>query len=314
LLVPVLIALETLVAGETCPAAVDVESRVRTILHLLPEQPLSESFMVERHEAGLYVVLRGADSTVIGERTLPLEGSCDELAQAAAVVLSAWLSDVHPDFAGALPPRPSEPSPPLPQPPEAQAKSTLQPALQPQPEPRRPTGRLTVAPPRTHRFEAGLALGADLTNEIFAFAGIASTRYGAEERGFGLAAWAGVTPLREESHEPGLIRWWRWPLGAGPTFRLSTPAVSADLSVGPVAAWLYLEGSAFDTNSSQDVLTWGGYASVRISGRSRALAPFGLLSLQIYPEDATAYVKGLEAEWPVPRWSLVGALGVRFSH
>ena len=99
-----LFAFQSLVVGETCPAAVDVESRVRAILHLAPEQELSEHFAVERHEAGLYVELRLADATLVGQRTLPAEGNCDELAQAAAVVLSAWLSDVHPDFAGVLPP------------------------------------------------------------------------------------------------------------------------------------------------------------------------------------------------------------------
>ena len=62
---------------------------MHVILHLRPEQALSEHFVVERHEAGLYVELRSADSTLIGERTLPAEGSCDELAQAAAVILNA---------------------------------------------------------------------------------------------------------------------------------------------------------------------------------------------------------------------------------
>jgi len=165
-----------------------------------------------------------------------------------------------------------------------------------------------------YRFEAGLALGADLTNEIFALAGMASVGYGAEDRGFGLAALLGATTLREESHPPGVIRWWRWPLAVGPTFRLSTAGVSADLSAGPVVAWLHLEGSSFDTNNTQNVFTWGGFATVRISGRSRPLSPFGLLNVQIYPADATAYVKNLDAEWPIPAWSLVGALGARFSH
>ena len=89
LLVPLWLAFEALAVGETCPASVDVQTRVRSILHLAPEQTLSESFLVERHESGLYVELRGNDAAVIGQRTLPLAGSCDELAQAAAVVLAA---------------------------------------------------------------------------------------------------------------------------------------------------------------------------------------------------------------------------------
>ncbi|HYJ09583.1 MAG TPA: hypothetical protein VEX18_11255, partial [Polyangiaceae bacterium] len=146
MLVPALIAFQSLAAGDTCPAAADVQGRVRSILHLAPEQQLSESFLVERHEGGLYVVLKSADSGVIGERTLPLEGSCDELAQAAAVVLSAWLTHVHPDFAGALP----EPEPPPP--PEPEAPPPPPPAEPPQTPsnqaaPAGPSGPVRPAPP-----------------------------------------------------------------------------------------------------------------------------------------------------------------------
>ena len=83
----------------------------------------------------------------------------------------------------------------------------------------------------------------------------------------------------------------------------------------PLAAWLHLEGSDFTkANRTQDVVTWGGFATVRVSGRSRPLAPFGLLNLQIYPADATAYVQDLEPQWPIPRWSFLASLGARFSH
>ena len=154
MLIPVLFALQSLAAGETCPAAEDVQAKVRTILHLAPEQQLTESFLVERHEAGLYVVLKAADASVIGERTLPLEGSCDELAQAAAVVLSAWLTDVHPDFAGALPAPVPAPAP-EPQPPPEPAK----PEATPPPAVRKPAPVFPVrpsAPPNPGRFDWGL--------------------------------------------------------------------------------------------------------------------------------------------------------------
>jgi hypothetical protein len=310
LLVPVLIALESLAVGETCPAAVDVEARVRTILHLAPEQRLAESFVVERHEAGLYVVLRGADSTVIGERTLPLAGSCDELAQAAAVVLSAWLTDVHPDFAGALPARPEPEAEPEPPPPEPEPK----PEPKPKPTARPPTANVRAEEPVVYRFEAGLGLGIDFTNAAFAPAALASVGYTAQDKGFGVVALLVATTLREDAHAPGTITWWRWPAGLGPSYRLSISPLSADLSAGPVAAWLHLEGSGFTSNDTQEVLTWGGFATLRVSGRARPFAPFGLLNLQIYPADARATVKGIVPQWPIPRWSLLASIGARFSH
>ena len=310
LLVPVLIALESLAVGETCPAAVDVEARVRTILHLTPEQRLTESFLVERREAGLHVVLHGADSGVIGQRTLPLEGNCDELAQAAAVVLSAWLTDVHPDFAGALPARPKLTTEPPPAPAEPEPEPQRQP---PKPTARPRPVRVRAAKPITYRFEAGLGLAADLTDEAFAPAAVATAGYTAQDKGFGVVALLAATIAREDAHAPGQILWWRWPAALGPSYRLSSSALSADLSAGPLAAWLHLKGLDFTTNITQDVLTWGGFATLRVSGRSRPFAPFGLLNLQIYPADAAAIVQGIKPQWPIPRWSLLASLGARFS-
>ena len=157
MLVPVWFAFQALAIGETCPASVDVEARVRTILHLKAEQELSESFLVERHEAGLNVELRGADASTIGQRTLPTEGSCDELAQAAAVVLSAWLTDVHPDFAGALPapePKPGPEPPPEP-------KSELEPPKPPPVTETKAPPPKSPAPVTARAWDFALGIGAD---------------------------------------------------------------------------------------------------------------------------------------------------------
>jgi hypothetical protein len=81
-----------------------------------------------------------------------------------------------------------------------------------------------------------------------------------------------------------------------------------------VAAWLHLKGVGFTTNNTQNVVTWGGFATLRVSGRSRPFAPFGLLNLQIYPADAHAFVERLQPDWPIPRWTFLGSLGGRFSH
>jgi hypothetical protein len=318
LLVPALIAFQSLAAGDTCPAAADVQGRVRNILHLAPEQQLSESFLVERHEGGLYVVLKSADSSVIGERTLPLEGSCDELAQAAAVVLSAWLTHVHPDFAGALP----EPPPP----PEPEAPPPTPLAEPPQAPPNRPAAAgpsdpVRPAPPNPWRFDWGLGAGADFSGGVLAPAALASVGYGPESFGFGLTAQIMLTTAREESLGPGQVHWRRWPLGAGVAFRVSSPGLRWDFSAGPLVAWLNLVGENFVNDYTQDAAAWGGFLSVRASGRGR-FAPFALANVQYYPVRSVATAAqqsasgafAQDAEWPIPPLTFLVVLGARFAH
>jgi hypothetical protein len=307
LFVPALLALVSLVEGEDCPAPVDVAARVRTILHLSPEQQLSEGFAVERHEAGLYVALRGADSSLIGERTLPTSGSCHELAQAAAVVLAAWLSDVHPDFAGALPappavPPPEQPEPPPPPPPPpATARA---PAAAPPP----PAG--SAAQRRLHVLGG---LGGDLTGGALSPALLLGASFGAEVSGVALSARALLTLPRQEPLGPGQVTWRRWPLGIGPSLRLATGTWAFSLSAGPAAAWLGLGGDSFDRVADQNGLVWGGFGELLVSGRAHPFAPFGALNVQFYPGNTTAYVSGLDLSWDLPPLSATLIVGARLA-
>lgn len=297
---PLVFAFTSLVAGETCPAPVDVEARVRAILHLAVEQQLSEGFVVERHEAGLYVELRSADSTLIGQRTLPAEGSCDELAQAAAVVLSAWLSDAHPDFAGALPPAPEpEPEPaPAPEP---------EPAVAPKPAPR-PAAPPAPAPraARSRRWELGVGVGADLSAESFVPAAFATFGFAPIAEGFGVGGVLGVSSSRQLALGPGQVAWRRWPLGVGASFRATTPSVSLEVNAGPAVAWLHLEGSNFERNAAQDGVEPGGFLQLRAASRGPRWGVFGLANAQYYPLDYGAFASLPDGPRlaPVPHFSL----------
>lgn len=314
MLIPVLLALQSLAAGESCPAAEDVQTRVRTILHLGPEQQLTESFLVERHEAGLYVVLKAADASVIGERTLPLEGSCDELAQAAAVVLSAWLTDVHPDFAGALPAPVTEPAaepPPAPAP-EKPEPAKPAPAAKPAPVfPVRPS-----APPNPGRFDWGAGAGGDISSVGFAPAVLASAGYGPESSGLGLSLLAVLSTAREQRLGVGQVEWRRWPVMLGPSWRLTWSGLRWDLAAGPSVAWLHLVGKNFLDDQTEDGATFGGALTIRAAGQG-ALAPFGLANLQYYPGDSVAFITdqtGAMEEWVLPHLTFLVTVGLRFAH
>jgi hypothetical protein len=268
---------------------------------------LSEGFAVERHESGLYVELRLADSTLIGQRTLPVKGDCDELAQAAAVVLSAWLSDVHPDFATELPP-----APPPAIPPDSGLPPPL-PAAPPTPQP--PATPAPVPPPPSRRWELGLALGADLADESLAAAGYLLGSYVPAFRGLGVSAFVGVSWPREERLGPGFVDWRRWPLGMGPSLRVTTGSATWDASAGPALGWLHFSGSNFDRTSGQDGLTLGGFLQVRVSSQGRRAGVFGLANAQLYPGDFAARADGDDGPWlsAVPKFSLGLAFGVWLS-
>ena len=302
-------AFTSLVGGETCPAPADVEQRVRAILHLSSEQQLDESFIVERHEAGLFVELRSVDSTSIGQRTLPTEGSCDELAQAAAVVLSAWLTDVHPDFAGALPTPPepdAEPAPePAPEPPP-------QPAPAPKPELPAPVQRRTppLRPRAIHQLELSLAGGADLSGSKLAVAGLASVAYVPSDSGWGVRALTLVDAARRQPLGAGAVLWRRWPLGLGPALRLAAASAVWDFSAGPALCWVRLAGRDFDDNATRDAPSWAGFLSLRLASRGR-WGVFGQALGQVYLGDTAAYER--DAEYPLPRFSLAVLFGAHWS-
>jgi hypothetical protein len=308
LLVPVLLLLQGLAAkGEPCPAPNDIEARVRTILHLGPAQQLSEGFAVERRPGGLHVVLRSADSTLIGERTLPVDGSCDELAQAAAVVISAWLTDVHPDFASELPPPPAAEPQPAPEP-KPEPKPTPVPAAA------APKPRLEPAPPRrlrsAWRWEAALGAGVDLGPGFVAPS--LALGFGLEPRagGFGGRLQALVALPHEEPLGSGQVRWLRWPVGLGPSFGLLASRLRWSFSVGPALGWLHFQGKAFDQKHKRSGVTLGGFASVRVAGAGGPWTPFLVASAQIWPAKSVAYVSGIRPELALPPVDFLLAFGV----
>jgi hypothetical protein len=241
---------------------------------------------------------------------LPAQGSCDELAQAAAVILSAWLSDVHPDFAGALPERAPEPEPqpePQPEPPAPPPKP--QPAPAPQAQPPAPR-----APHTPRRWDLALGIGGDLSGGRFTVALPLTVGYRPVSGGFGFSAMAIATPSRQEPLGPGQVSWRRWPLAVGPSLRLGSPRLAWDFDPGVAVGWLHVAGTNFDHTSQKDGADWGGYLNVRVSSRGRHWGVFGLADAQFYPGKADVYVSGIpDAPWTVPGLSLVLAVGVDFS-
>jgi hypothetical protein len=300
------LALVILASGEDCPASADVEARVRAILHLKPQQVLAETFVVERHEAELYVELRGADSTLIGERSLPADGTCDELTQAAAVVLSAWLSDVHPDFADELPtPTPKPAAPP-------ESPSMLPPPPPPPPPPPRVARQVPPRPsPPARRLDGFLGIGANRVGSGFALQGSLGAGLLTQSNGLGLSALGSIETTRSEPLGNARVVWSRYPLGAGPTLRLVTRSLAWDLTLAPALVWVRVEGDGFDRDHTRNGVTVAGLGQLRAGTRGRRWGVWGALTSQVYFGELRAFVG--DSRTSLPRAVIGAELGVRFS-
>jgi hypothetical protein len=121
------------------------------------------------------------------------------------------------------------------------------------------------------------------------------------------------TASRQRPLGPGSFEWRRWPLGLGPAFRLTTPALAFDASGGPALAWLHFSGNVFDHTFQPNGVAWGAFVSVRAATRGRHWGLVGWVDAQYYPAVSRVYASGVADDWALPKLSLGALLGVRFS-
>jgi hypothetical protein len=277
---------------QDCPAPALVDAQVREILGLAAEDPLEERATLAREGNGLRVIVRGKDERVIGERLLQAEGTCDELAGAVAVVMAAWISDVHPEYVGTLPENPAPSvTPPL----------LLTDAVKPAPAPRAE---------RSHHGLLGVALGADLSGATAAPLAALSWRLMARRFGVGLGATATFIAPRTAQLSPGSVRYFRWPLLLGPTLRLPFAVPVLELQAGAALAWLRLEGVDFSPPQAHDDFAGGGFLSLRAAMGAGSFVPFAELSGVAWRSTEAFVRHGSERpSVSLPGFELYGALG-----
>jgi hypothetical protein len=256
-------------SAQDCPSAAAIDARVRETLGLRANEALEERATVNREGSTLTVTLRGKDGRVLGERSLAAQGNCAELANVVAVVLSAWLSDVHPEFVASLPEaqRPSNP-------PAAPRIEVPVPPPSSPPEPRRETSGTSFAP---RRGMVGAAVGAALSAEVPAPLATIGLRW-VPSSGLGASATATIIAARSEPLSTGSVRYWRWPLLLGPAWRVPLGSTALDLEAGAAFAWLHLEGNGFISPATHDAFLGGGFFSTRISFVSDRFEPFAELT------------------------------------
>lgn len=263
-----------------CPEAATVEAKLRETLGLRAEVPIEERVSVEHRGEQLRVTARGKDDRLLGERLLPAQGSCEELAGAVAVVLAAWISDQHPEYLAALPAPevPAEPSPEAPElpPPPPATPPTAPPEAAAPSHDEAPASRNQSGV--AHRFGVGAALGAEFSSDGAVPLGAIGARWMPEHRGTGGALTAVVTGSRRVELSNGSVRYFRWPLVLGPVFRFPIGGTSLDLQAGAALAWLHLEGIDYSPAQEHDAFSAGGALAARLVLASGLLRPFAELN------------------------------------
>ncbi len=331
-LLPILLGAALRVQSDmSCPAAADVTANVQAIVDLSPESAANVYATLRREGEWLELELADGKGRTLGTRRVSASEDCAVLARAAAVVLASWLSEEHPEFLMALPPRPtggasapenapseaaSPASAPLPEQP------SLPPPLPVAPPPRAVPAR-TVEParrPPMQRLELGASIGGDVSgsgDSQFAAAAGLSAAWAPRSAGLGVrlnANWIGARSLtiQDANHH---VRWTRWPLFAGPYWRIERGRMSFDFEAGPSLGWLRAEGQSFSRNSSDGRLTFGGYAALRWVPRNEGLHAFVSVTPVYWFGKATASAKttpsDTESTRDIPAFELLLTAGVQ---
>ena len=259
-------------SDSSCPAPELVDAKLRDILGLARSERVAEVARLTHADGALRVNLESSDGRRLGERSLPLEGSCDELARAAAVVLAAWLSDVHPEFVPAEHAGAERPTVDRDDAPVGAAGQPVTPTPAPPVGTVRAHGELV---PRTRlRARVGAALGAGVLPTPMAVSGSVFSAWVPESSGVGVTLRAGVATARSLDVDTGEVRYLRWPLGAGAVLRFAGKSVSAELEAGAVVGWLHVEGRSFSSNHDASDVTFGPFGTARAIATEGRVRPF----------------------------------------
>ncbi len=285
-------------AGDSaCPTPAEVGDR---LAQLAAPTRSAATRTSEQHRAYLsgtdamvHVELLGSDGRLLAERTLNRTGSCADLAEAVAVVLSTWEAEFNPNVVVAvvLPPL----VPPAPPPPPTLAAKTVE---------RSPVPSL--------RFDVGLGLHASITGgEVVSGATAAASLAPSRGRlGLALALSADSTHSQSLASLTGAAHWTRVALAAGPQYRLGRGATMLDFHAGGVIALLRVDGVGLPSTTSDTTAQLGVSAGLRGLWAWNNAAGWMGLDLLVYPGRDQLKVGGLGDGGQLPRVEIQIASGL----
>jgi hypothetical protein len=279
----------TVTSDSECPSADEVTTALAGLLPAGgPAHAMAQIRTLDDHQE----VAFSSEGEPAHSRELPQEPSCEARAQAAALIIAAWM-DAMP--AGALgPPDVTVPTAP-------------------------PAGSTPAQDPDTDSGQRSVWLGLGALGMLDAvgvkggLAGEASF-----ERlvgNLGLAVALSGALAREVSVGQGTARWWRPALAADVRLPILTHGWNLEASLGPVIGMVVLHGRGHDRNSNDVARSWAvgaGLRSSRTWGRTRLWIE---LKTRLWPE--TQRIRNEVQDAPLPRTQRLppweGTLGLGFS-
>jgi hypothetical protein len=260
-----------------CPTPAAVEQSLRP---LLPEGG-RDVVRLEAQDGTLQVTLVRADGSNAGRRTLGGEHTCQELAEAVAVMIAAWQSDLAGERALAPPPVAVVATPP--------------PPVIPRPRP---------------SWEVGAGLGGTLSGAAVAPALLLLGDVSLLGP-LGAGARIGLDGNRNAALPGGSARWRRATLAVGPRVRYGE-RLAAEAHLGPALGWLHIAAQGFDAPQGHDAVVGGLEGELRLSWRQRGLRPWLALGAAFWPARIVVYQLPDRTEKALPRLQGAATLGLSF--
>jgi hypothetical protein len=297
LLVSLWLAMQIDVAG-SCPSTADVEERLVLLLPPGFAADSTDRAVVTEDSGGLNVALARRDGRTAAHRHLPRSGSCAEQAEAVAVTLAVWETQIHSGVSLRLD-RLAFPS----------APASVPPA---NPE-------LTIAgssePPRAHAFAAALGAGAlgSWQPDSLAPGGIIAATLGRAESSWRARFAIAGLGTHTLNLAPGEASWWRAyvALGADHVLPVSHRWQLA-LGVAGVVGALTASGSGFSSDRTTRSLDLGAEAVARVEWQLASVRPWIGVAVLTWLRRQTVEITGEAASTVLPRFEPLLALGGDF--
>jgi hypothetical protein len=264
--------------SSTCPAPAAVEERLRS---LSPATAGAEVARLTSEDDGLRVTLVRADGSTAGSRDITGQHSCDELADAAAVVISTWQLEVVARQRLPAPPPPAVVAPPAP-----------------------------VAVPSRRSWELGAGAGASLAGAELAPAVLLVAAVAGER--LGLVARAHVSGNRQAEVPAGSAAWRRALLAVGPELHLPAGKLLASGHLGVGLSWLSIAGRGFADAQRHDDVVVGLAGGLRLAWRRPGLRPWLDAGAAFWPSRSLVYQEPDQQSAALPRLELLLTLGFSF--
>ena len=270
-----------------CPTPAEVRDRLAQLSGSTTAHPRSEQHRayLSSTDGMVHVELLAPDGRLLAERTLDRTGSCADVAEAVAVVLSTWEAEFNPNVATSVV---------LPTPAPCEVEE-----VKPPPAP-------------SLRFDVGIGLLASITGgEFVPGATVAASLSPAHgQLGLALALSASSTHSQSVGSLTGAAHWSRVALVAGPQYRLGRGATMLDFHAGGVVALLHIEGVGLPSTTSDTSAQLGIGAGLRgIWAWNNAAGWIGL-DLLAYPGHDYLEIGGLGERGQLPHLEVQIASGL----